>query len=181
MVTVQVQKLIDFVADVFSHAGSSTAEAKRIATYLTTANLTGHDSHGVIRVPVYVRWKNMGAVVPDQTVELAVDTPSLAVLEKLVHLDPDFLEDHLLGLFELDQEFRRVEDLRSFPPNWIENATGTAECGTGWLAGNTEVLLSVPSVVVPEQRNFLLNPAHPEASRLRQIHERPFRFDARLM
>ena len=81
MVTVQVQKLIDFVADVFSHAGSSTAEAKRIATYLTTANLTGHDSHGVIRVPVYVRWKNMGAVVPDQTVELAVDTPSLAVID----------------------------------------------------------------------------------------------------
>ncbi len=39
---------------------SSPEEAKRIATYLTTANLTGHDSHGVIRVPVYVRWKKMG-------------------------------------------------------------------------------------------------------------------------
>jgi len=50
MVTIQVQKLIDFVADVFVHTGSSAAEAKRIATYLTTANLTGHDSHGVIRV-----------------------------------------------------------------------------------------------------------------------------------
>jgi len=103
------------------------------------------------------------------------------VLEKLVHLDPDFFEDHLLGWFELDQEFRRVEDLHSFPSNWIENPTGTAECGTEWLAGNTEVLLSVPSVVVPEQRNFLLNPAHPEASRLRQVYERLFRFDTRLM
>ena len=81
MVTVQVEKLIDFVADVFFHAGSSRDEAKRIATYLTTANLTGHDSHGVIRVPVYVRWKNMGAVVPDQTVDLVVDTPSLAVVD----------------------------------------------------------------------------------------------------
>ena len=81
MVTVQVGKLIDFVADVFHHAGSSEAEARRIATYLTTANLTGHDSHGVIRVPVYVRWKNMGAVVPDRTVEVVVDTPSLAVVD----------------------------------------------------------------------------------------------------
>src|SRR3569833_2373912 len=81
MVTVQVEKLIDFVADVFGHAGSSSTEAKRIARYLTTANLTGHDSHGVIRVPVYVRWKNMGAVVPDQTVDLVVDTPSLAVVD----------------------------------------------------------------------------------------------------
>src|ERR1700733_6511744 len=81
MVTVQVQNLITFVAEVFAHSESSSEEAKRIATYLTTANLTGHDSHGVIRVPVYIRWKKMGSVVPDQTVELVVDTPSLAVVD----------------------------------------------------------------------------------------------------
>src|SRR4030081_632118 len=81
MVTIQVQNLVDFVAEVFLHSESSPEEAKRIATYLTTANLTGHDSHGVIRVPVYIRWKKMGSVVPDQTVELVVDTPSLAVVD----------------------------------------------------------------------------------------------------
>src|ERR1700724_1840773 len=81
MVTIQVQDLINFVAEVFTHSESSPEEAKRIATYLTTANLTGHDSHGVIRVPVYIRWKKMGSVVPDQTVELVVDTPSLAVVD----------------------------------------------------------------------------------------------------
>lgn len=81
MVTIQVRKLVDFVADVFVHTGSSAAEAKRIATYLTTANLTGHDSHGVIRVPTYVRHKNAGNVVPDQTVDVVVDTPSLAVVD----------------------------------------------------------------------------------------------------
>jgi uncharacterized oxidoreductase len=81
MVTLQVQNLINFVADVFSHSDSSPEEARRIATYLTTANLTGHDSHGVIRVPVYIRWKKMGSVVPDQTVERVVDTPSLAVVD----------------------------------------------------------------------------------------------------
>jgi uncharacterized oxidoreductase len=81
MVTVQVNNLIDFVAEVFSHSESSPEEARRIATYLTTANLTGHDSHGVIRVPVYIRWKKMGSVVPDQTVDLVVDTPSLAVID----------------------------------------------------------------------------------------------------
>jgi uncharacterized oxidoreductase len=81
MVTIQVQNLINFVAEVFTHSESSPEEAKRIATYLTTANLTGHDSHGVIRVPVYIRWKKMGSVVPDQTVDLVVDTPSLAVVD----------------------------------------------------------------------------------------------------
>jgi hydroxycarboxylate dehydrogenase B len=81
MVTIKVESLIDFVADVFGHADSSKEEARRIATYLTTANLTGHDSHGVIRVPVYMRWKKMGSVVPDQTPEVLVDTPSLAVVD----------------------------------------------------------------------------------------------------
>jgi hydroxycarboxylate dehydrogenase B len=81
MVTIKVQNLINFVAEVFAHADSSPEEAKRIATYLTTANLTGHDSHGVIRVPVYIRWKTMGSIVPDQTVELVVDTPALAVVD----------------------------------------------------------------------------------------------------
>jgi uncharacterized oxidoreductase len=81
MVTLQVNKLIDFVADVFVHTDSSPEEARRIATYLTTANLTGHDSHGVIRVPVYVRWKNSGMIVPNQTIEVPVDTPSLAVVD----------------------------------------------------------------------------------------------------
>jgi hydroxycarboxylate dehydrogenase B len=81
MVIIQVQKLIDFVTDVFSHAESSPEEARRIATYLTTANLTGHDSHGVIRVPVYIHWKKMGSVVPNQNAEVVLDTPSLAVVD----------------------------------------------------------------------------------------------------
>ncbi|KJC59195.1 malate dehydrogenase [Bradyrhizobium sp. LTSPM299] len=81
MVTIKVENLINFVSEVFSQSESSTEEARRIATYLTTANLTGHDSHGVIRVPVYVRWKKMGSVVPNQIPEVVVDTPALAVVD----------------------------------------------------------------------------------------------------
>src|ERR1700746_3831280 len=81
MVTIKVQNLIDFVAEVFAHSDSSPEEARRIATYLTTANLTGHDSHGVIRVPVYIRGKELGSAVPDQPVDLVVDPPSLAVVD----------------------------------------------------------------------------------------------------
>jgi len=81
MVTIPAQALIDFVATIFGNAGSSPAEAERIGRYLVTANLTGHDSHGVIRVPVYMRWKNSGDLVPDQSIKLLVDTPSLAVID----------------------------------------------------------------------------------------------------
>ncbi|MFT6670690.1 MAG: putative oxidoreductase [Afipia broomeae] len=81
MVTINFQKLIGFVSEIFSRAGSSKAEADRIATYLTTANLTGHDSHGVIRVPKYVAWVQDGSIIPDQKIKIDVDTPSLAVID----------------------------------------------------------------------------------------------------
>ncbi|KIZ36423.1 MULTISPECIES: malate/lactate/ureidoglycolate dehydrogenase [Rhodopseudomonas] len=81
MVTLQADRLIDFVAQVFERSGSSKEEARRIGSYLTSANLTGHDSHGVIRVPVYVRWRKAGAVHPDQTVDVPVDLPALAVVD----------------------------------------------------------------------------------------------------
>ena len=47
--------LARFVGDIFEAAGTSRTEADRIAHHLLTANLTGHDSHGVIRVPRYVQ------------------------------------------------------------------------------------------------------------------------------
>jgi len=43
MVAIQVSNLIDFVAEFFSRSESSPEEARRIATYLTTTNLTGHE------------------------------------------------------------------------------------------------------------------------------------------
>ncbi|MBY0611383.1 MAG: malate/lactate/ureidoglycolate dehydrogenase [Beijerinckiaceae bacterium] len=73
--------LTDFIAEIFARAKSSSEEARRIAQYLVTANLTGHDSHGVIRVPIYVERTLAGGTVPDQTVEVLVDLPALAVID----------------------------------------------------------------------------------------------------
>jgi RES domain-containing protein len=110
------------------------------------------------------------------------DSPSLAVLEKLVHLDPDFMnDDYLLGAFEIDVSAVVVEKLTGFPANWRHDAASTAACGARWLAGNTGSLLSVPSAIVPEQRNFLMNPVHPDAMHLRTKQKRRFQFDLRLL
>ncbi len=110
------------------------------------------------------------------------DTPALAVLEKLVHLDPEFIDDdYLLGVFEIDIDVALIENLMQLPMNWIGgDVTETAACGARWLAGGSQALLSVPSAIVPEQRNFLLNPVHRDTTRLRRKQERPFRFDVRL-
>jgi len=110
------------------------------------------------------------------------DSPSLAVLEKLVHLDPDFMDDdYLLGAFEIEVTAAVVEQLTEFPVNWRREVASTAACGARWLTANTGSLLSVPSAIVPEQRNFLLNPVHPDAMHLRAKQERRFQFDLRLL
>ena len=69
------------VADIFAAAGCSAAEAGRIGRYLVAANLAGHDSHGVVRVPRYIPMLRDGLVVADQKVDVVVDTPVLAVVD----------------------------------------------------------------------------------------------------
>ena len=68
---------------IFAKAGCSPEEADRIARRLTGANLRGHDSHGVIRIPRYVQWIGDGVQVPNQTVTLLLDQPSFAIVDGL--------------------------------------------------------------------------------------------------
>jgi hydroxycarboxylate dehydrogenase B len=81
MVMIKADRLRGLVGDIFSAAGCSRGEAERIARYLVAANLAGHDSHGVVRVPRYVEMKRDGRVVADQAIEVTVDTPVLAVID----------------------------------------------------------------------------------------------------
>src|SRR5260370_10948804 len=81
MVTLQASTLKDFVGEIFVKSGCSAEEGRRIAKYLVAANLTGHDSHGVVRVPRYVQMKSEGRVVADQKMAVLIDTPVLAVVD----------------------------------------------------------------------------------------------------
>jgi len=80
-VTIKAKALEAFVADIFASAGCSREEGDRIGHYLVSANLAGHDSHGVVRVPRYAAQKKNGTVVADVTVEVVIDTPVIAVID----------------------------------------------------------------------------------------------------
>ncbi|MCC7283299.1 MAG: malate/lactate/ureidoglycolate dehydrogenase [Acetobacteraceae bacterium] len=70
-----------FIADIFEAAGTSPAEAGRIGRYLVAANLTGHDSHGAVRVPRYVQNLKNGEVLADRTISIERETPVSAVID----------------------------------------------------------------------------------------------------
>ena len=78
---VMAADLEGLVAAIFEKSGCSRAESERIAHYLVRANLAGHDSHGIVRVPRYIQMKQDKLVLADQTVDVLVDTPVLAVVD----------------------------------------------------------------------------------------------------
>lgn len=70
-----------FLRAVLVQAGSSPAEAAIVARHLVDANLAGHDSHGAIRIPIYLDWTARGMVVPNQAMRILRDTGPLLVAD----------------------------------------------------------------------------------------------------
>ena len=102
---------------------------------------------------------------------------SLVVLERLAHLDPEVLPDDLiLGQFAADISVERIAATLD-----IHDLAQTQARGQDFLAKAAACALIVPSIVIPEETNFVLNPLHPDARSLELVREREFQFDARLL
>ncbi len=130
------------------------------------------------------RWHPKG-----RPVVYAAESAALALLETLVHVEradllgfdyvaipvtvPDALEDD--GLVE-------VLDPGSLPADWRAwpYPASTQALGTAWFDARRAVVLIVPSVVVPHERNVLLNPTHPRFGELEIGEAQPFPVDPRL-
>lgn len=78
---IHAQQLIRAGATIFEASGSSAGEAKTIAARLVDANLTGHDSHGVIRIPQYIEAVKAGTLFPNQQAEVVSDGGAVVVMD----------------------------------------------------------------------------------------------------
>lgn len=126
------------------------------------------------------RWNSPGRVVVYLSEEAA-----LPVLEVLVHLDlpPELLPpDYVLMHVDLSPL------AEASPDAWVEDGPGEAldaaasrAWGDRWIAGARTPVLRVPSVLVRESANLVLNVRHPLAARLATPSARPFQFDPRLL
>lgn len=127
------------------------------------------------------RWNSEGVAVIYTSTSV-----SLAALELLVHVEPLSIPADLIameiqipdspGMSAFAEVKRLPADWRAYPaPEW------QADLGDTWVADGTFLLLGVPSAVVPEEYNVLINPAHPAMGDVRVLSVRPFRFDDRLL
>ena len=125
------------------------------------------------------RWNEPGTPVVYTSEHL-----SLAVLESLVHADPDLLPDDLTAFqIEIPDEIAEPAlvafEAGGLPDGW-EAPDVSARLGQEWAASGGAVMV-VPSVVVPQERNVLLNPRHARAPEIRVVRREPFAFDTRLL
>jgi RES domain-containing protein len=125
------------------------------------------------------RWNHRGT-----SVAYATSTLSLAVLELFVHVDPDDAPDDLVAIEAHlpDDVVTETIDVASLPADWraIPGPDALKDIGSAWVRTGRAPVLIVPSAIVPEESNFLLNPAHPDAGRLRVVGTRSFTFDPRM-
>ena len=125
------------------------------------------------------RWHTAGSPI----VYLAASPPG-ALVEILVHLQ--LKEASLPTTFTLLRipvpAGLRISTLR-VPPGetWKENPAVTRKIGDAWLRSRRSALARVPSAVLPNTENYLLNPLHPDASRVTVAEVRRATLDPRLI
>jgi RES domain-containing protein len=124
------------------------------------------------------RWNEAG-----QALLYTAPTIAIAVLETAAHIDDSGLPlnrylvriEVPLGVWRKRKEL----DPTILPPTWnaIPAGVTSAEIGSNWIKSLHSAILTVPSVIVPEERATLINPAHPEAAKIKAAVVRPFEYN----
>jgi RES domain-containing protein len=125
------------------------------------------------------RWHSAG-----HRIAYLAESPAGAMIEVLVHLELDETDwpraYHLMQI-EYPAELR-VEQFKPSPAkSWKISLTTTRRLGDEWLQSGRSALARVPSAILPETWNVLLNPDHRDAKRVRILRIIRAEYDPRLL
>ena len=139
-----------------------------------------HALDGIAGMYTTGRWHTKG-----NPIVYTASSAALAALELLVHVDPLTAPSDLrLLAIEIPEDLSTaVLEPTKLPRDWstVPAPASLQTLGVSWLTSGGSAVLSVPSAVITVERNFLLNPRHPEAQRIRIISDEAFTFDTRLL
>lgn len=113
------------------------------------------------------------------------ESRSLAMLEIAVHLNihENLPNDRYLLEIDIPDNIQILEVmLEDLPENWDAKppTLETQTIGDDFVYGNDAAVLKVPSAIIPEEFNYLINPNHKDAKRIKVLNERKLEFDERL-
>ena len=121
------------------------------------------------------RWNSSGYAAIYTSESLA-----LCLAESLVHITGTLPRTYLSFKIYVPENAIEIFDTTSLQTGWEDNLVYTRSIGDEWLTSRRSLALAVPSVVLPESTNVILNPLHPRCTELQVTEQRPFKFDARL-
>lgn len=126
------------------------------------------------------RWNN-----PGTPIVYSANSLSLALLESLVHFDVEDIPDNYMQvkIFIPDSASINTIPLNKLDTDWNMNANRhqLRDIGTQWAKDNKSLVLVVPSAIVPDENNYLINPLHPEMTNVIVEETKVFTFDPRLV
>ena len=110
---------------------------------------------------------------------------ALALLETLAHTPAKYLnvKNYMLVTLSLPDSLKPEEiDRTKLTTGWdaADTRPFTKKMGDKFLRSKSSLLLVVPSVLIPEENNYLLNPLHPDLKKIKLINKRRLHFDARV-
>jgi RES domain-containing protein len=110
-------------------------------------------------------------------------SPEIAAMEKLVHTSDILPQDLVLSVFDLPDDERLYLRLAAadLPAGWdaLPSSTAAISIGDKFLLASTQLGLVVPSAIMPEASNVVLNPHHSAFDSVTIRIVRPFEFDSR--
>jgi len=145
-----------------------------VQTHVADRAFTGEGAH---RYGGRVNSKGFAVVYTSSSI-------SLAILEVLVHIQIyDILEEYVYIPVEFDQKLSLALNPDELPDNWNKDPSPQAikQIGDNWVESRTSVILEIPSAIAPTEKNYLLNPAHPDFRKLNFGSSTKFEFDPRLI
>jgi len=125
------------------------------------------------------RWNSV-----DHNVIYSAPSVALTVLETVVHIDPTGfpLNRFLVQITVPDEAWtqREIFDIQA-NGGWDAHPAGMTSISAGdeWLRSGRSLLMEVPSVIVPEECNVLINPAHPDIANIKASTIRKWIYDHR--
>ncbi|MBK7763134.1 MAG: RES family NAD+ phosphorylase [Bacteroidetes bacterium] len=123
------------------------------------------------------RWNS-----PGEAMLYATEHISLAVLEILVNKRTSDLHKASFSLLELSIPDKEIQTLlaKDLKKNWVEDIEYTQYIGDHFLQDEKVWILKVPSAVIEEEHNFIINPNHKGYKKLSILHEKVYSIDHRL-
>ncbi len=145
---------------------------------LVQADYTAHAFDGEGARLYGGRWNS-----PGQCAVYTAGSLALAALEVLVHLKSRVtLSRYIKSWIEFDETWVTTIAIEDLPLNWRQGRAPvqTQVRGDRWLEAGDTLALQVPSVVIPEEWNYVINPLHPKFAETVRGQPEPFQFDPRL-